>query len=221
MGREDEYVETRVAVREGTVACPHDPDVRILGVADSTASREYPMINRLPRTVVAGLALTGMLALAACGPLGKDDPSPTPAASDTAQATPAGAAPSESAASDGTLPDVCKLLSATDVNTLTGREVRQTDKDAGPSESTRYCQWQLSEGVLAVFLSPTSESDFSVRSESGQDYSGVGDEAYTDSGHLYVRSDKLQIDVYATGAESDDQNLTIAKATATKVIGLI
>ncbi|BEL06910.1 hypothetical protein Q0Z83_051010 [Actinoplanes sichuanensis] len=148
--------------------------------------------------------------------------SKTSTATPTSKATPKSATaepttPAEKKHSTG-FPDPCTLLDETEVVDLTHREITQIDEDGGaPGDSTRYCQWQQSGGQLAVFLSRTTPEDFQVTIDEAEWVDGIGEDAYTHSGHLYVRSGTVQIDVYSRGA-SDARNLADAKAVATTLI---
>jgi hypothetical protein len=118
----------------------------------------------------------------------------------------------------GDIPDPCTLLSEAEVVDLTGREITQIDEDGGSAgDVTRYCQWQQSGGQLAVFLSRTTADDFQVTVDEAEWVDGVGQDAYTHSGHLYVLHGTVQIDVYSRGA-SDAKNLSHAKAVAKTLI---
>ena len=163
------------------------------------------------RRSLATAAAAAVVALAGC------------TATETTSTPAASAAPATSAAasSPGTtsLPDVCALLTTADVAALTSRSVTQVDRDGlTVTAPTRHCQWQLANGDLAVFLSTTTEADFKVRDPAATNVSGIGDEAYTSSGHLFVRSGGKQLDVYATGSTDDAGNLTVASATAEKLL---
>ena len=124
----------------------------------------------------------------------------------------------DSVKDSGDLPDPCTLLSKAAVVDLTGREITQIDEDGGTAgDPTRDCQWQQSGGQLAVFLSRTSAGDFQVTVDQAEPVSGVGEDAYAHSGHLYVLYGTVQIDVYSGGA-SDAKNLSHAKAVAKTLI---
>ncbi|GAA3385358.1 DUF3558 family protein [Cryptosporangium minutisporangium] len=184
------------------------------------------MTPRTLRTLLAAAAATGLLALTGCGSIdvSTDDapPSPRPTSSGptTSSTQPTGEATASAApaADDGQVPNPCELLTPADVNALTSREITQIDRDNAGSGATRTCQWQLEEGVLAVFLAPTTADDFAIRDPEAVDVDGIGDEAYTSSGHLFVRTGELSIDVYATGSTDDAGNQTVATATAEKII---
>jgi hypothetical protein len=166
------------------------------------------------RRSLVTVAAAGVLALAGCGAAGADATS----AASTAAAAPAAAAGAPSPSAAG-LPDVCELLTNADVTALTSHSVSQVDQDGlDATAPTRHCQWQLDSGDLAVFLSTTNETDFKVRDPAAVDVSGIGDEAYTSSGHLFVRAGEKQLDVYATGASDDAGNITVATATAQKLL---
>ena len=62
----------------------------------------------------------------------------------------------------GDLPNPCTLLTRAEVSTLAGgKQITQVDEDGEKDgATTRYCQWQLAGGQLAVFLSKTTSSNF-------------------------------------------------------------
>ncbi|MEU8665254.1 hypothetical protein AB0C31_52650, partial [Actinoplanes philippinensis] len=188
-------------------------------------------------TAVVAVAFTG-----GCGVLGSaagasdivsaapestEAPLPTPASgkprSGKSDSGKTGAGKSDSGRSHsvkdaGELPAPCTLLGEDEVVDLTGREITQIDEDGGaPGDPTRYCQWQQSGGQLAVFLSRTTADDFQVTIDEAEWVDGVGQDAYTHSGHLYVLYGTVQIDVYSRGA-SDARNLADAKRVATTLI---
>jgi hypothetical protein len=163
----------------------------------------------------AAFAAIGVLVLTGCG-AGPTTPAEASTAATPAAANAAAAAPTPT---DAGLPDPCTLLSNPDVTALTGRAVTQVDRDGlAATAASRHCQWQLDSGDLAVFLSTTTTAEFAVRDPAAVDVSGVGDEAYTSSGHLLVRSGRFQLDVYATGASDDAGNQAVARATAQKLL---
>ena len=187
------------------------------------------MTARSLRVLFAAAAAAGVFALTGCGTItiSTDDASPS--------ATPTGAAqqPSTAAtdsgdgqAATGLGTDVanlnpCQLLTPTEVNQFTSREITQIDRDNATAEGTRYCQWQLEQGVLVLSLSPTSAADFEIRDPAAVAADGVGDDAYTSSGHLYVRSGDLAIDVYSTSKGGDGgsaENVEVEKTVAQRVI---
>jgi len=111
----------------------------------------------------------------------------------------------------GDIPDVCTLLTPAQVTTLTARAITQIDADGGTTgDPSRYCQWQLEGGQLAVFLSRTTTSEFGVKVADAETVDGVGEDAYLLSGHLFVLYGTVQVDVYARGGE-DPENLAVAK----------
>jgi hypothetical protein len=183
------------------------------------------------RRVLAVVAVTaaGLLALTGCR-LGADRaagaPQPTPSSSASAQPTPSGkgtprpSSSSKAAEKKSGLPDVCTLLSRAEVTSLTGgRQVVQVDEDgAKAGATTRHCQWQLSGARLAIFLSPTTASEFAQAHGSSPAVSDLGDEAHLSSGHLYVRHGNIQVDVYATLGSDAAAGEKLAKAAARKVI---
>jgi hypothetical protein len=185
------------------------------------------MTARSLRLLLAAAAATGVFALTGCGTItiSTDDASPS--------ATPTGAAqqPSTAATAGGNDPQAatglgtdvanlnpCQLLTPTEVNQFTSREIARVDRDNATAEGTRYCQWQLDQGVLVLSLSPTSAADFEIRDPAAVAVDGVGDDAYTSSGHLYIRSGDLSIDVYSTAQGGDPANVGIEKTVAQRVI---
>lgn len=187
---------------------------------------------------LAALAAAGLIALSGCKiGTGKDAASgnnapvaaPTSAAatpSDKPSGKPTGkpsakasASASKKSGANG-LPDVCTLLSRAEVSTLAGgKQVVQVDPDnAKSTDTTRFCQWQLSGARLAIFLSPTTASEFSQAHGRSTTVQGLGDEAYLASGHLYVRHGNIQVDVYAS-TDTEQAGEKMAKSAAAKVIG--
>ncbi len=160
-----------------------------------------------------GIVIVLILALAGCG---RD------AAPPAAQSTPAAEATSSAAAQNptgqgGNIPDPCTLLSDAEVTQLTGRDITQIDKDgAEATASTRYCQWQQSSGQLAVFISRTTSDDFKLAQADSPSIPGIGDDAYSRDGHLYVLVGAINLDVYARGG--DEQQ---SEAEAEKVAGVL
>jgi hypothetical protein len=179
------------------------------------------MTVRILRLSLAATAAAGLLALTGCTIELGDSADPTPSPATSASTQPTASATAEPAAEGGEIPNPCELLTPADVNQLTGREITQIDRDSSGPGETRTCQWQLEQGVLAVFLSKTSESDFAVRDPAAVDVDGIGDDAYTSAGHLFVRSGELAIDVYATGATDDTGNEAVATATVENLIGKV
>ncbi len=139
-----------------------------------------------------------------------------------AQSTPAAEATSSAVAPnpDGRgrqHPRPLHLLSDAEVTQLTGRDITQIDKDgADATASTRYCQWQQSSGQLAVFMSRTTSDDFKVAQADSPSIPGIGDDAYSRDGHLYVLVGAINLDVYARGGD-EQQN----QAEAEKVAGVL
>jgi uncharacterized protein DUF3558 len=116
------------------------------------------------------------------------------------------------------IPDPCTLLTTDEVNALTGRTVTQMDEDNATSDApTRYCQWQQDGGQLAVFISRTTADAFRQQASDARPIEGVGDEAFCQAGHLYVRQDTVQLDIYSYGA-SDDENEETAERIAAALI---
>lgn len=176
------------------------------------------------RIAVVAAAACGLFTLSGCQFLEKDEPAaaPTPAASSSAKPTPSGKASGKATgkAASGDLPNPCTLLSKAEVSTIAGgKQVTQVDEDGEKDgATTRYCQWQLAGGQLAVFLSKTSASDFKQAHSQHPKVTGVGDEAATDSGHLYVRHGDILIDSYARVSGNEGATAQMAKNAALKVI---
>ena len=163
-------------------------------------------------------ATAALIALGGCAAeVSKDASDPLPTPSQVPSPTSSANTGLGSVKDTGDIPDPCTLLTDGDVVDLTGREVSQLDKDGQQDgESTRYCQWQQPSGQLAVFLSRTSEADFHIVIADAQPVDGVGEDAFSLSGHLYVLYGTVQIDVYSRG-DSDEQNLDVEKKI-TKVL---
>jgi len=184
------------------------------------------MSPRRSRPAALAVAVTAVLfALSGCqlGLGSADDAPETPAVTGSGTAAAAPAATPTGSTDDsasmgsvkdaGDIPDVCTLLTEAQVTSLSGLAVTQIDEDgAQPGEASRYCQWQLAGGTLAVVLSRTTEDDFDVRVADAETIDGVGEDAYLTSGHLYVLYGTVQVDVYVRGGE-EAQNLEVAKKT--------
>jgi hypothetical protein len=181
---------------------------------------------------LVAIAAAGLIALSGCKIGGGKEATGTPAAgTPTAQASasakpsastsgrPAGKPSGKPSGNANALPDVCTLLSRAEVSALAGgKQVAQVDPDdAKPGDTTRFCQWQLSGARLAVFLSPTTASEFSQAHTNSRAVSGLGDAAYFASGHLYVRQGTILVDVYASNG-SEDASEKMARSTAAKVL---
>jgi hypothetical protein len=166
---------------------------------------------------LAGLAVVAVLFLGACSsPAADADVAqvPTPTAPATSASATSGLG---SVKDEGTIPDPCTLLSKADVADLTGRQVSQMDEDGQDGQGTRYCQWQQPSGQLDVFLSRTTEADFKIAIADAQPVDGVGEDAFSLSGHLYVLYGTVSIDVYSRG-DSDEKNLAVEKQIAKVLI---
>jgi hypothetical protein len=174
------------------------------------------------RTVVVVAAACGLFTLSGCQFLEKDEPAaaPTPAATSTASGKPTPSGKATGKTTGGDLPNPCTLLTKAEVTTIAGgKQVTQVDEDGEKDgAATRYCQWQLAGGQLAIFLSKTSASDFKTAHAQHQKVTGVGDEAATDSGHLYVRHGDILIDSYARVSGNEGATAQMAKNAALKVI---
>jgi Protein of unknown function (DUF3558) len=169
------------------------------------------------------VSFAAVIALGGCGLLdtktdgnsasaagGGGDARPTPTVSSVSKVG--------SAKDDGDLPDPCTLLSKAEVADLTGRQITQVDKDdAQPGDASRYCQWQQEGGQLALFLTRSTEDEFTTKIADARTVDGVGADAFELAGHLYVLYGTVQIDVYSRGG-SDEQNLTDAKKVVKAVM---
>lgn len=165
------------------------------------------MKRRLSTLAAATFAVA---ALGGCGLL--DSHAGRPVAADAAGPKPTPTGVSGLGAADqqsDDLPDPCSLLSRSEVEDLTGRTITELDADdAKPGDTSRYCQWQQDGGQLALFLSRTTPDDFDAGVSQARPVDGVeGYDAFAASGHLYVRDDDVQVDVYSH-AGTDEQNLT-------------
>jgi hypothetical protein len=170
---------------------------------------------------VAATALTLTLGLGGCGLLGAGTAEGSPVTRTDGTTTPPAASAKSgfgSVKDAGDLPDPCTLLSRSEVEGLTDREVAQIDEDgAEAGEATRYCQWQQTGGQLAVFLTRTTDDDFSAQIDGADPVDGVGEDAFALAGHLYVLYGTVQIDVYSHGG-TEDENLAVEKQVATTLL---
>jgi hypothetical protein len=158
-----------------------------------------------------GIPIVLMLALAGCG---RDAAPPTAQSTSATEATSSAVAQSPTG-EGGNIPDPCTLLSDAEVTTLTGRDITQVDKDgADATASTRYCQWQQSSGQLAVFISRSNGDDFKVAQADSPSIPGIGDDAYSRDGHLYVLVGRTQLDVYARGGDEQQSEAEAEKVAA-------
>jgi hypothetical protein len=157
-------------------------------------------------------ATCAVVALGGCGMFNADAGRPVAADAAGPQTTSTESAVSglgDAGKKDDRLPDPCLVLTRDEVVDLTGREVTELDRDdAKPDDATRYCQWQQDGGQLALFLSKTTPADFETGMAQAKPVDGVeGYDAFDLAGHLYVRDDAVQVDVYSH-AGTDEQNLT-------------
>lgn len=157
-------------------------------------------------TVVAAVAIAvfGLSTLAGCKIPGRSD--------DKAKSA------SPGTDSGSSLPDICTLLTKDEVAELTGHSVTQMSNEGGNSSNARYCQWQLTEGQLNVEVDIETRDGFDVRNQQATPVDGIGEAAYSLSGHLYVFQSGKVVDVYATPSTSDSANLTVEKNTAAKIL---
>lgn len=160
-------------------------------------------------------ALAALLALtpSGCGIASRSEAAPSPARSARA-----GFGSVDDTADTAGIPDPCTLLTTEEVTGLTGRPVTQMDEDdAAPGTPTRYCQWQQEGGQLAVFISRTTPDAFRQQATNARPIQDVGDEAFSQAGHLYVRQDTVELDIYSYGA-SDEENEEDAEQIAHAVL---
>ena len=182
---------------------------------------------------LVAIAAAGLIALGGCKIGGGKDaasgntpatPSASPSASASGKSgsTASPKASTSKKSGSNAMPDVCALLARAEVSALAGgKQVVQVDPDnAKPTDTTRFCQWQLSGARLAVFLSPTTASEFTQEHGTHRKVTNLGDDAAFFSGHLYVRSGNIVIDVYASNG-SDDASEKMAKSTAVKLLDRI
>lgn len=177
------------------------------------------MSRRTCTNLVAGaaIAMLGLLTLTGCAILGKSKDKPTATSGAQPSAAAGGASPNTNT-SASSLPDICTLLTKEEVGGLTGQTVTQMNNDGGTSDNARYCQWQLTQGVLNVQVDNETLEQFSVKNTESHNVNGIGETAYTLAGHLYVYQKGRVVDVYATAASSDSANLEIEKNTAEKIL---
>src|SRR2546430_10351540 len=154
-----------------------------------------------------GLAVVMVLMLSGCQVAGGNQAGASPGtggpsvavtspATDSGPATPS--PPSHTTPSPASLPDVCALLSRSEVSTLTGgKSILSVDPDLGPNASVRYCQWQLAGARLAIQLSPTTGE--AVRQDPPAQPQGprLGDDAYFLSHPLVIRKARNPRGLYA------------------------
>ncbi|MET7400052.1 DUF3558 family protein [Dactylosporangium sp. NPDC005572] len=177
--------------------------------------------SRRPHLPVLAAAAFAVLGLAACDKLpGASTASSTPAAAaSSAPSGPASAKPSASTSAKAAgLPDICTLLTKAEVGSLTGEQVTLMTDEGGNSPTARYCQWQLSQGQLTVSVTVEDRDNFEVQHKDAKKVVGLGDSAYSLSGHLYIWEDGRDVDVYVSSEPSDTANLNVARQTAQKVL---
>ncbi|MFI7599198.1 DUF3558 family protein [Actinoplanes sp. NPDC049681] len=167
-------------------------------------------------------ALAAIAALSGCGALpatgSPAGPQPTPSSDSGLGDSGKDSSSAESGKDSGDIPDPCTLLSDAEVKSLTGRGISQRDEDgAQAGDASRFCQWQQPDGQLAVFLARTTESDFEVKIAEAEPVDGVGEDAFSLAGHLYVLHGTVSIDVYSRG-DSDEENIDKAKRIAKVLI---
>jgi hypothetical protein len=185
----------------------------------------------LAAAVLAVPALSGCILVSTENPEPAYPP-PAPTGSASAAAPAAGGKPRTSLPALPSLPagakgantggtaieDPCDLLNRAEVIALTARQISQIDKDGLDRTATvRHCQWQLSDGQLALFVTGTTAKDFRAQAKTGTAVDRVGDAAFTEAGHLYVLAGDVQVDVYARVGD-DAANLRIAKMVAERIL---
>ncbi|WP_432992650.1 DUF3558 family protein [Dactylosporangium sp. CA-233914] len=182
------------------------------------------------RILVLAAAALGALGLAGCTQdAGTATAKPSAPAAAPSSAAPAASAPTSAGAKSasakpsgskpaGAVPDICKLMSKTEVGMLTGEQVTLMTDDGGASSGARYCQWQLSQGQLTVSVSLETRENFDVRNKQAVPVPGIGTTAYSLAGHLYVWEDGRDVDVYVSSESSDQANLSVARRTAQQLL---
>lgn len=177
-------------------------------------------MKRLPLAVAvaaAGLVLAGCQSSPSSPSAEKPaKPAPTTQAA-SAVPTPTVSA-SEGTLGGSTLPDICTLLSKAEVTSLTSQAVTLMTKDDGKSPNARYCQWQLAVGQLTVAVSVESRESFDTRNAQSVKVVGVGEAAYSLSGHLFVFAAGRDVDVYDSSATTDAGDLAVEKSTAATIL---
>jgi hypothetical protein len=185
---------------------PHDFRVRIVAVTAVAVCALALVGCRSTEGNQAG-ASGGITTSASPSPTGTGE-QPSPSASE------AGGSPTATA-----LPDVCAMLSRTEVSALVGgKPILSVDPDPGPNSPVRYCQWQMSGARLEVQLSSTTPTRFRQDHLNEPAIGGLGDDAFFYSNHLFVRKGSVQIDVYASTAEGTTNDQMVAKALAAIVV---
>src|SRR5262249_19890380 len=116
------------------------------------------------------------------------------------------------------LPDICTLHPKEDVAGLTGHTVTQMSNEGGNSPNARYCQWQLTAGVLNVEVDIETREQFDVRNQQSTTVDGIGETASSLAGHLSVYQAGQCGAVYDTSSTDDSANLDVEKQTATKIL---
>ncbi|MFI5839292.1 hypothetical protein ACIA8K_06195 [Catenuloplanes sp. NPDC051500] len=175
----------------------------------------------LAAAVFAVPALSGCILVSTENPEPATPPAPTTAA--PATGLPKTALPTlpslpTGAKNGDAIKDPCGLLNRAEVTALTARQVTQIDKDGlEETAAVRYCQWQLSEGQLALFVTGMTPKEFKDQAKAGTVVSGVGDAAFTEAGHLFVLFGDTQVDIYARVGD-DAANLRIAKTVADRIL---
>ncbi|MFI5912552.1 hypothetical protein [Dactylosporangium sp. NPDC051541] len=183
------------------------------------------------RILVLAAAALGALSLAACNdgkattasqPPASAAPSASTATSSAPPVTAKGSGspkPSSSAkAAAASVPDICKIMSKAEINSLTGEQVTLMSDDGGSSTTTRYCQWQLSQGQVTITVNLETRENFDVRNKQAVPVVGVGTTAYSLAGHLYVWQNGYDVDVYVSSESSDSANLSVARRAAQQLL---
>lgn len=166
-------------------------------------------------------AAVAAIVLSGCGGKAGETPAASSSADAVTTSTTTSIAPETPISESADVPDPCTFLSEAEVTELTSLPVTQVDHDdAKPWDAVRFCQWQLEGGQLVVTLHRIPKEDFIAESEidGAVPVADVGELAHAFSGHLYVLSGQWELDVYYRGAESDEQNIEMAKKVALVVI---
>jgi hypothetical protein len=155
--------------------------------------------------VAAGTAAVVMAAgLSACVPARHTGNDPQPAATGPVSSPVSPPLPqtTEPAPGDGSLPDVCQILTAQDVGAVLQTDITTAKPSTEQGENT--CDYDNSAGThgVSVGISATTASDFDSDAQGYPQVSDVGDAAFDDAVLLYVRDGDLKISVNAGGGDT-------------------
>ncbi|RDH78101.1 DUF3558 domain-containing protein [Mycolicibacterium moriokaense] len=161
-----------------------------------------------------GILVVLIVAVAGCSRGAAPPAESTQSAQPTQETTSEVAAPTPQGVS-ANIPDPCTLMSDAEVTSLTGRDITQIDRDgADPTATTRYCQWQQSGGQLAVFVTRTTADDFTSAQAGAPPIPGLGDAAFDRDGHLFVLVGTIQLDVYVSAGDEQQNQAEAEKVAA-------